>query len=61
MCGWWLVVIPVAATIVFSYGYRVLWRSDPRSEGALLSILIFAAMLIGLFFYEHSFCSGSRL
>jgi hypothetical protein len=61
MCGWWLVAIPFAAAMAVSYGYRALWRGDPRREGALLSILIFVAMIIALFFYEHAFCSGIRL
>jgi hypothetical protein len=59
MCGWWMVAIPFSAAMAFSYGYRALWRRDPRSEGALLSILVFIAAVIALFFYEHFFC-GSR-
>jgi hypothetical protein len=61
MCGWWLVPIPFAAAMAVSYGYRALWHGDPRSEGALLSILIFVATIIALFFYERAFCAGIGL
>ena len=59
MCGWWMAAIPFAAAMAFSYGYRMLWRRDSRSEGALLSIFIFVATVIALFWYEHAFCLGS--